>query len=81
MVRSKSAGSRVRAAIWSLTPNGPNISQFEWSFLTDLFSFVPELTAAGSDDNHDMSSKKLGFSPRSEGKKLRDIVDIRNNNA
>jgi len=36
--------------------DGPDISQSEWGFLSDQFSFVPGLAAAGSDDVHSKSS-------------------------
>lgn len=50
--------SKVSRSFRNLKPysDSPDISQSERGFLPDQFSFVPEMTAAGSDDVHDKSS-------------------------
>jgi len=50
--------SQISGSFRNLKPysDGPDISQSEWGLLPDQFSFVPGLTAAGSDYVHDKSS-------------------------
>ena len=49
---------QIPGSLCNLKPysDGPDISESERSFLSDQFSFVPGLTAAGSDDVHGKSS-------------------------